>query len=168
MKKGFTLIELLVVVLIIGILSAIALPQYTKAVERARSAEALTNISTMKKQVELYILENGLPSSGFVQYKDFANVDLSGGQWNGNSYTTKNASYSAFISSNGGYIVASFMKNGQGGYGFAETSTYDERNLGAPKISGWYSYCWTDQMQTGQNICKHYENFGFTYLDMTT
>ncbi len=59
MKRGFTLIELLVVVLIIGILSSVALPQYTKAVRKARIAEARVILRALANAGDLYILESG-------------------------------------------------------------------------------------------------------------
>lgn len=70
-KKGFTLIELLVVVLIIGILSAIALPQYQRSVERARAAEAWVGASALIPAIEEYCLANG--ASATIPY-DFASV----------------------------------------------------------------------------------------------
>ena len=58
-KKAFTLIELLVVVLIIGILAAVALPQYQKAVLRSRFTQAMIACDNLYKAAEQYQLENG-------------------------------------------------------------------------------------------------------------
>ena len=74
---GFTLIELLVVVLIIGILSAVAVPQYEKAVEKSRATQAFTLLKSLYAAQASYYMANGRYATSF----DDLDVEM---PWTGN------------------------------------------------------------------------------------
>ncbi|MDP8229796.1 MAG: prepilin-type N-terminal cleavage/methylation domain-containing protein [Candidatus Gorgyraea atricola] len=57
--KGFTLIELLIVVIILGILVAIAIPVYTKTIEKGRAGEALSTLRLIQVEEKRFFSRNG-------------------------------------------------------------------------------------------------------------
>ena len=58
-QKGFTLIELMIVVAIIGILAAVAIPQYNDYTKKAKLSNAASTVEPIKSALSLYYQENG-------------------------------------------------------------------------------------------------------------
>ncbi len=71
-KRGFTLVEILIVVIILGILAAIVIPQFTNASQDARKSSLTSQMQTARSQIELYRLQHldkdpvGLTGAGSV------------------------------------------------------------------------------------------------------
>jgi general secretion pathway protein G len=65
-KSGFTLVEILIVVVILGILAAIVIPQFTEASTEAKTSSLCTDLQTVRSQIELYKIQHNdnLPGSG--------------------------------------------------------------------------------------------------------
>jgi prepilin-type N-terminal cleavage/methylation domain-containing protein len=65
-KKGFTLIELMIVVAIIGILAAIAIPNFMNYQCKARQSEAKSNLGAIRVAQETYMAENNTYAADIV------------------------------------------------------------------------------------------------------
>ena len=106
--QAFTLIELLVVVLIIGILAAVALPQYQKAVEKSKATQALTLLKSVGQATATYYMANGEAPKSF----DELDVDIPAG-WTG---TEKAVNYNMLYDarSNGEWSLQLYVNNDDG------------------------------------------------------
>ena len=69
-NSGFTLVEILIVVVILGILAAIVIPQFTQASTEARESSLASNLQTMRSQIELYKIQHSddLPGLGGLSF----------------------------------------------------------------------------------------------------
>jgi general secretion pathway protein G len=69
-KKGFTLVEILIVVVILGILAAIVIPQFTEASSEAKTSSLVTDLQSVRSQIELYKVQHNdnLPGVGSANH----------------------------------------------------------------------------------------------------
>lgn len=147
-RQGFTLIELLVVVLIIGILSSVALPQYTKAVEKARATEAVQTAATLTRAIDIWLMENGGFPASTVEDLGLS-IEIDGGEWHEGNFYTTTACYTNSCD------IEIWRSPEQYTFGLYKTTLNGE----------WNKICYTQLTEIGRNICKSMTSHGYTYSD---
>lgn len=162
--KGFTLIEIMVAVLIVGILCSIALPQYTKLVDKARATEVLTIVNTMKNQIDLQRTTYGTASSPQL-YDDFANVIYKNKELQGE--------YEGWVAIKHNNYLAGILNDTIGGFIFVESVEKDSKTrkpifylnvfhrsdaIEKGFSSEWAANCYTQKTKRGNYICNYFEN----------
>ena len=163
-RRAFTLIELLVVVLIIGILAAVALPQYKKAVIKSRTAEAMAMLQTLTQAQEVYYLAN----QTYTDQLEDLDIDLPASQWT----TTFNGVDQAHPRT---YIYSCSVKGGCNANAADESMPVLENMLA--HYSGSYEILKQkentklcvpyDKNQTAQEICENMSNSSFEVAGYT-
>ena len=153
---GFTLIELLVVVLIIGILAAMALPQYFKAVERSRMTEAVTLIDSITQAQHRKFMQTNRYAD------DFRGLDVAPKGATGQRYYTKGDPETG-AGGNGFGISLSRNTSFTGGYTLAyrvfDGNFYHPSLQYRYRLSRWYQ---SDNVtcnglnQAGQELCADF------------
>ena len=136
-RRGFTLIELLVVVIIIAILAAIALPQYQKAVEKSRAAEAWTTLKAIEDAQKIKNMEEGTNNRYYALGElPIAFTDKNGSTVTGGNFHSQNFEY--FYS---GYGAAAYREIGENHIAQLYISPISGKRVCSPLRSEGTAYC---------------------------
>ena len=112
-KSGFTLVEILIVVIILGILAAIVIPQFTNASQDARKSSLVSQLQTLRSQIELWKLQHGDALPNLVGGDDTpASLDVT--NWDPLTTVTQ---YPAGSANNFGPYMQAPPKNPLNGFG---------------------------------------------------
>ena len=120
--KGFTLIELLAVITIMATLSAIALPQYNKAVEKARATEAVVQAKAIRDGILIHLQE--FPDDPVNSRSQIAWVKIPNGTGSANSSTYRTDHFTYTLDNNN--VVVNRVQGGSTLY----TITYTHNSSG--------------------------------------
>jgi len=135
-KSGFTLVEILIVVVILGILAAIVIPQFTEASSEAKMSSLCTDLQSVRSQIELYKIQHNdaLPGQ--------SNVAIGGTHTGSSGFINALIGYTDI----NGAVTTSTDPNGYGPYlQKVPTNQFNDKNtveqgVGAPggNDNGWY------------------------------
>ena len=89
-KRGFTLVEILIVVVILGILAAIVIPQFTEASTEAKASRLVQDLQTLRSQLELYKIQH---NDALPALATFSNQMTLYSDASGNTQASKDATY---------------------------------------------------------------------------
>ena len=136
--KGFTLVELLVVVLIIGILAAVAIPQYQVAVAKARINRLLALVKNIETAQEVYKMENGTYANDF----SLLDIELPAGEKGHDAQSVWYDDFSLTIGVNSGQYNSLYYRDTK--YQFKLERYYSA-----------YTICWAENDALAKKMCKY-------------